>query len=164
MISCCRSSRCTMGCCNMYCDFSHHLLSSRVHTYKISSNACLHMAMITMRGIGDDEQLFVLGTGIRSYHGLVALCLAVHHVMIRCFAEITAVGVRAVHDQNGRTDLVDVVQETAVGISLRADDTPTVIRVTAAPSSLHVRTFVTACRPSSLRHVFTQGHKRRRSA
>ena len=34
----------------------------------------------------------------------------------------------------------------------------------AAPSSLHVRTFVTECRPSSLRHVFTQGHKCRRSA
>ena len=37
----------------------------------------------------------------------------------------------AVHDQNSRTDLVDVIQETAVGICLRTDDTPTVIRVTA---------------------------------
>ena len=34
----------------------------------------------------------------------------------------------------------------------------------AALSSFHVRTFVTACRPSSLYHVFAQGHKRRRSA
>ena len=37
-------------------------------------------------------------------------------------------------------------------------------QITAALSSLHVRTFVTVCRPSSLRHVFAQGHKRRRSA
>ena len=37
-------------------------------------------------------------------------------------------------------------------------------QITAALSSLHVRTFVTECRPSSLYHVFAQGHKRRRSA
>lgn len=37
-------------------------------------------------------------------------------------------------------------------------------QITPSPSSLHVRTFVTVCRPSSLCHVFAQGHKRRRSA
>ena len=37
-------------------------------------------------------------------------------------------------------------------------------QITAPPSSLHVRTFVTACLHSSLCHVFAQGHKRRRSA
>ena len=37
-------------------------------------------------------------------------------------------------------------------------------QITTAPSSLHVRTFVTACLHSSLCHVFAQGHKRRRSA
>ena len=37
-------------------------------------------------------------------------------------------------------------------------------QITAPPSSLHVRTFVTACFHSSLCHVFAQGHKRRRSA
>ncbi len=84
-----------------------------------------------MRSVRNDKQLFVLRTRIRSDHGFVAVCFAVHHVMVHRFAEITAVGVLAVHDQNRRTDLVDIIQETAVGISLRADDTPTVIRVTA---------------------------------
>ena len=37
-------------------------------------------------------------------------------------------------------------------------------QITAPPSSLHVRTFVTACFHSSLCLVFAQGHKRRRSA
>ena len=54
---------------------------------------------ITMRSIRNDKQLFVLGTRIRSHHGLVAIRLAVHHVMVCRFAKITAVSVRAVHDQ-----------------------------------------------------------------
>ena len=37
-------------------------------------------------------------------------------------------------------------------------------QITASPSSLRVRTFVTECRPLSLCNAFTQGHKRRRSA
>lgn len=32
-------------------------------------------------------------------------------------------------------------------------------RITVSPSSLHVRTFVAECRPSSLCHFFAQGHK-----
>ena len=62
-----------------------------------------------MRCIGNDEELFVLGTRIWSDHGLVAFRLAVYQVMVRRFAELTAVRVLAVHDQNRRTDLVDVV-------------------------------------------------------
>ena len=41
-------------------------------------------------------------------------------------------GVSTVHHEDGRADFVDVVEETAVGVGLRADDAPAVVRVAGA--------------------------------
>ena len=42
------------------------------------------------------------------------------------FAEVAAVGLLAVHHEDGGAYLVDIVEETAVGVGLCADDAPAV--------------------------------------
>ena len=40
------------------------------------------------------------------------------------------------HHEDGRADFVDVVEETAVGVGLRADDAPAVSSTTSTKSAL----------------------------
>lgn len=54
------------------------------------------------------------------YLYLLFLGLALHHVVIGSFTEVAGVGLLAVHDEDGRADLVDVVEESAVAEGLCA--------------------------------------------
>ena len=85
-----------------------------------------------MRCVGDDEQLLVLGVGIGFAYKLVTFGMSVNHVVIGRLAEVARVSICAMHHEDGRTYLVDVVEETAVGVGLSADDAPSVVRVAAA--------------------------------
>ena len=85
-----------------------------------------------MRSSWDNKQFFVPGIRVRFAHDMITLGLALHHILIGSFAKITGMGFFAMHDENGRTNLIDVVEETGIGICLCADGTPAVVRVAAA--------------------------------
>ena len=85
-----------------------------------------------MRGTGDDEQLLVLRIRIRFADGVVTFGLPFDHIFVGSFAEIARVSLLTMHHKDCRTNLVDIIKETGVGISLSADDAPTVVRIAAA--------------------------------
>ncbi len=87
---------------------------------------------IAMRGSGDDEQLLVLWVWVGGANELIALSTALHHILIGSLAKITRVGFLTMHHEDGRTNLIDVVEEAGVGVGLSADDAPTVVRVARA--------------------------------
>ena len=62
-----------------------------------------------MSGIGDDEQLLVFWIGIWFANKLVALSLAIHHIVIGSLTKVTRVGICTMHHENSRANLVDVV-------------------------------------------------------
>ena len=64
---------------------------------------------VAMRGAGDDEQLLVLGIGIGLAYHVVSLSLAFHHILIGSLTEVARMGFLAVHHEDGRAYLVDVV-------------------------------------------------------
>lgn len=57
----------------------------------------------------DDEELLVGGVGVGFADDVIALGTAIHHVVVGSFAEVAAVGLLAVHDEDGGAYLVDIV-------------------------------------------------------
>ena len=110
-----------------------------------------------MRSARDDQQLLVLRVGIGLAHDVVALGLALHHVVIGSLAEVARVGLLAVHHQYGRAYLVDVVEEAGVGKGLCADDAPSVVRVAAALVIAAWGDVVVVVVPDKLRGIVGQG-------
>lgn len=82
---------------------------------------------VAMRGSGYDEQLLVLRMRIGGAYNIVSLSLSVYHIVEGSFAEVARMGFLTMHHEDGRTYLVDIVEETGVGVCLRTYDTPTVV-------------------------------------
>ena len=80
-----------------------------------------------MRGSRDDEQLLVGRIRIGLANHVVALSLAFHHVFVGSLTKVARVSLLSMHHEDGRADLVDVIEETAIGVSLCTDGTPTVV-------------------------------------
>ena len=86
---------------------------------------------VTVGGAGNDEQLLVLRLRIGFAHDVIALGLAFQHIFIGCLTKIARVGLLTVHHEDGRANLVDVVEEAGVRKGLCTDDAPPVVGVAA---------------------------------
>ena len=84
---------------------------------------------VAMRGIGDDEQLFVLWHGIGLADKVIALSLSLHHILIGSFAEVARMGFLSVHNHHSRTNLVDVVEEAGIGVAYSTYGAPAVVAI-----------------------------------
>ena len=84
---------------------------------------------VAMRGIGDDEQLLVLGVRVGIAYELVPLSLAIHHRVLGSLTKIARLGIGNLHHENGRAYFVDVIEEAAVSVCLCTDNAPAVVRV-----------------------------------
>ena len=82
-----------------------------------------------MRGSWDDEQLFVGRNRVWLSYEVVAFRFPIHHISEGTFSEVTGMRFLAMHNEYCRTDFVDVIEETGVGVSLAAGGAPTVVRV-----------------------------------
>ena len=60
---------------------------------------------------------------------VVALRFPIHHISEGTFSEVTGMRFLAMHNEDCRTNFVDVIAETGVGVSLAACGAPTVVRV-----------------------------------
>ena len=80
-----------------------------------------------MRGFWNDEKLFVLWHGIRLSYEVVAFRLSIHHISEGTFSEVTGMCFLSMHNEYCRTDFVDVIEETGVGVSLAAGGAPTIV-------------------------------------
>ena len=98
-----------------------------------------------MGGTGDDEQLLVLGVGVGLADEVIAFGFALNHIVVSSLAKVARMGLGAMHHEDGRANLVDVVEEAGVGIGLGADGAPAVVAVAAAlvvaARSFSTRTF-----------------------
>ena len=82
-----------------------------------------------MRGSWDYEQLFVGWHGIWLSHEIVAIRFSIHHISEDTFSEVAGMCFLSMHNEYCRTDFVDVIEETCVGVSLAARGAPTVVRI-----------------------------------
>ena len=82
-----------------------------------------------MRGSWDNEQLFVDWNRVGLSFEVVAFGFSIHHISEGAFSEVTGMRFLSMHDEYCRTDFVDVIEETGVGVSLAAGGAPTVVRV-----------------------------------
>ena len=82
-----------------------------------------------MRGSWDYEQLFVGWHGIWLSHEIVAFRFSIHHISEGTFSEVAGMCFLSMHNEYCRTDFVDVIEETGVGVSLAARGAPTVVRI-----------------------------------
>ena len=55
--------------------------------------------------------------------------MPLYHIVIGRLAKVARMGISTMHHENSRADFVDVVKETTVGVGLRTDDAPAVVRV-----------------------------------
>ena len=81
---------------------------------------------------GNDAEVLVFRHGIGFPDKRITLGLAFHHVVIGRFSHIAGMGVFPVDDQDRRTDLVDIKEETGVVIGLDTDDPTAVVGIAAA--------------------------------
>ena len=79
-----------------------------------------------MRGPWDDEQLFVGWNRVGLSGEVVAFRFSIHHISEGTFSEVTGMSFLSMHNEDSRTDFVDVIEETGVGVSLTASGAPTV--------------------------------------
>ena len=80
-----------------------------------------------MRGSWDNEQLFVGWHGIWLSHEIVAFRFSIHHISEGTLSEVTGMRFLSMHNEDSRTDFVDVIEETGVGVSLATGGAPTVV-------------------------------------
>lgn len=73
-----------------------------------------------MRGSWDNEQLFVGWNRVGLSYEVVAFRFSIHHISEGTLSEVTGMCFLSMHNEDSRTDFVDVIEETAVGVSLAA--------------------------------------------
>ena len=80
-----------------------------------------------MRGSWDNEQLFVVRNWVGLSCEVVAFRFSIHHISEGAFSEVTGMCFLSMHNEYCRTDFVDVIEETGVGVSLATGGAPTVV-------------------------------------
>ena len=80
-----------------------------------------------MRGSWDNEQLFVVRNWVGLSCEVVAFRFPIHHISEGAFSEVTGMRFLSMHNEYCRTDFVDVIEKTGVGVSLAAGGAPTVV-------------------------------------
>ena len=80
-----------------------------------------------MRGSWDNEQLFIGWNWVGLSGEVVAFRLSIHHISEGTFSEVTGMRFLSMHNEDSRTDFVDVIEETGVGVSLATGGAPTVV-------------------------------------
>ena len=80
-----------------------------------------------MRGSWDNEQLFVVRNWVGLSCEVVAFRFPIHHISEGAFSEVTGMRFLSMHNEYCRTDFVDVIEETGVGVSLATGGAPTVV-------------------------------------
>ena len=73
------------------------------------------------------DEILAVGIGVRLANELVALGLTIHHIMIGSFAEVAGMSFLTMHHEDGRTNLINIIEETSIRVSLDTYGTPTII-------------------------------------
>ena len=79
-----------------------------------------------MRGSWDNEQLFIVWNWVGLSGEVVAFRFSIHHISEGTLSEVTGMSFLSMHNEDSRTDFVDVIEKTGVGVSLTAGGAPTV--------------------------------------
>ena len=80
-----------------------------------------------MRGSWDNEQLFVGWNWVGLSGEVEAFRFPIHHISEGTFSEVTGMRFLSMYNEDSRTNFVDVIEETGVGVSLAASGAPTVV-------------------------------------
>ena len=80
-----------------------------------------------MKGSWYNEHLFVGRNWIGLSYEVVAFRFSIHHISEGTFSEVTGMCFLSMHNEDCRTDLVDVIEKTDIGVSLAAGGAPTIV-------------------------------------